>query len=101
MDSAVTKILREIVGDQNVIMDRKKIEDYPKDETPESVRLARASDIIVMKAGNSQEVSELLRLCNERRVCVFPRGEVRARARVRVLEYWIRKCTMYGLKGAV
>ncbi len=63
--------LKRIVGDKNVISD---VESYLYDETPKAVRPKASEDVIVVKPGSAEEVAEILRLANEKKVAVVVRG---------------------------
>lgn len=62
--------LREIVGEEHVLVDRDRLEPYTHDETPGLVGWPE----VVVRPGCTQEVSAVLRLASERRVPVTPRG---------------------------
>lgn len=68
-DEDVLQRLREIVGAENVLVDAEKVEPYAQDAVkekfpPEAVLLPRTAD----------EISQILRLANERRFPVTARG---------------------------
>lgn len=68
-DADVLRLLREIVGAENVLIDAERVEPYAADAVkekfpPEAVLLPRTAD----------EVSRILRLANERRFPVTARG---------------------------
>jgi glycolate oxidase len=50
------------------------IENYLRDETPESMRPQPAKDIVLVKPANTKDVAEIIKFANENRICVFPRG---------------------------
>ncbi|KYH36689.1 MAG: FAD-binding protein, partial [Candidatus Hecatellales archaeon B24] len=70
----IAEALKAIVGEKNTIYEREKLEDYLKDETYPKLRLKPASDIVVVKPSNAEEVSRILRFANEHGIPVFPRG---------------------------
>ncbi|HDI02468.1 MAG TPA: FAD-binding oxidoreductase, partial [Ignisphaera sp.] len=72
--SEVIEKLRNIVGSEWVVTDRAAIERYLYDETPEFIRPIAISDVVVVKPRTSEEVSEILKLANEEKIPVFPRG---------------------------
>jgi len=74
VEAEVVERLREIVGDDWVITERRSIEGYLYDETPPYIRPRACEDVVVVKPGSAEEVSRILRLANERRIPVFPRG---------------------------
>ena len=69
-DAGVIAALEGIVGSPNVIVVREMIEPYTHDETPE---LTGWPDVVV-KAASAEEVSAILKLANELRIPVTPRG---------------------------
>lgn len=70
----VARDLKAIVGEKNVIFEKERLEDYLRDETYPLLRLKPATEIVVAKPANAEEVSGILRYANERRIPVFPRG---------------------------
>jgi len=74
MDNQTFNALREIVGENNVLTGLTRIQDYLKDETAEPVRPRPASDVVVVKPADAKEISEILGLANNKRVCIFVRG---------------------------
>lgn len=70
----LTDRLEEIVGKDAVITKREQVESYLFDETCVPVRPSPSLDCIVVKPSSSQEVSRVLKLANEVRVPVYPRG---------------------------
>jgi len=66
--------LVKISGDDYVITERDRMENYLYDETPLAVRPKAAGNIIVVKPGNTQEISEILKLANVTKTPVFVRG---------------------------
>jgi len=64
----------KIVGRDWVITERKSMEPYLKDETPEPMRPQASDDLILVKPSSTQEVSNILKLANAKRVPVFPVG---------------------------
>ncbi len=63
--------LKGIVGENNVVLSP---EGYLYDETPESVRPEVSRDAVVVKPGNTMQVSEIMGLANRMRIPVFVRG---------------------------
>jgi len=74
MEAEFLRKLEEIVGKEWVVTQREALEDYLVDETAPSVRPRPAADVALVKPGSAQEVSGILKLANEERVPVFPRG---------------------------
>ena len=70
----VTKRLKEICGDAAVYTDYDMIQSYFYDETEEEVRPVACEDIIVVRPKKYEEVSEILKMCNETGTPVIPRG---------------------------
>jgi glycolate oxidase len=72
MDQDVIKKLKAIVGDQYVVTDDEKMEPYSHDEVAEE-EYAHMPDVVV-KPKTAQEISEIVKLANEKRIPVTPRG---------------------------
>jgi len=70
----VIRELEGIVGKDFVVTKREQIEGYLFDETCISVRPKPAQNCIVVKPKDSQQISKILRLANERKIPVYPRG---------------------------
>jgi len=66
--------LEDIVGKEWVVTRREAMEDYLTDETAQAVRPNPAADVVLLKPGSSQEISDILKLANEEKIPVFPRG---------------------------
>ncbi len=66
--------LREIVGEDWVIVDRVQMERYLIDETYTGLVMAPAQNVVVVKPANADEISQILRLANEQGFPVYPRG---------------------------
>lgn len=66
--------LEKIVGESYVVTDRSKIQDYLQDETAETMRPKPASDVVLVKPANTNELSELMKQANESKIPVFVRG---------------------------
>lgn len=66
--------LRSIVGEDWVITGEDKVQGYLYDETPPPMLPEASKDIVVVKPGNTKEVSEILKLANRYKIPVFPRG---------------------------
>ena len=66
--------LRRIVGDDWVVTDLSLMESYLVDVTALPVRPVPSSDVVVVKPADAQEISQILRLANDRLVPVVPRG---------------------------
>jgi len=66
--------LRSIVGAQFVLADPETVKPYLLDETAPPVRPKPAEDIVVVKPGNAEEVSKVMKLAHEKGIAVFPRG---------------------------
>ena len=68
------KKLYEIVGEKAVITDRQRMLPYLFDESVPAVRPEPAEKVIFLKPGNSQEISDILKLANQDKTPVFIRG---------------------------
>jgi glycolate oxidase len=66
--------LISILGEQYVLSDPETTKPYLLDETAPPVRPEPARNVVVVKPANAREVSEIMRLANERGIAVFPRG---------------------------
>ncbi len=71
LDKKVLDKLREIVGDDNVLVGNDINEEYAHDE---SLVIKGCLPEVVVKPGSVEEVSSILRLANERCIPVTPRG---------------------------
>ncbi|HML03896.1 MAG TPA: FAD-binding protein, partial [Candidatus Bathyarchaeia archaeon] len=74
MDTKILQVLNEIVGGSYVLTDRSLIQDYLQDETAETVRPEPASDIVLVKPANTDELSKLMRYADVNMLSVFIRG---------------------------
>ena len=74
MDARILKALEEIIGDPFVFTDRTEIQDYLQDETAEAMRPQPASDVVLVKPANTDELSRLMRYANWNKLPVFMRG---------------------------
>jgi glycolate oxidase len=70
----LVKELRRIVGKNNVITRRESLLDYLVDETASTVCPKPSSNVILVKPETTQEISKILRMANEFRIHVCPRG---------------------------
>jgi len=70
----IVERLQDIVGGNCVITDRERMLDYLTDETAPGIRPRPASELVLVRPATSEEVSRILKLANEERVPVFPRG---------------------------
>ena len=66
--------LEDIVGREWVITEEERMVDYLTDETAAEVKPQPASELVLVKPANSQEVSSILKLANYEKIPVFPRG---------------------------
>jgi glycolate oxidase len=69
---SVVRALRGIAGAKNVLVDDERIEGYGHDESS-SVEYGRAPDVVVLPTTTAQ-VAAIVRLANEERIPVTPRG---------------------------
>jgi len=66
--------LREIVGTSWATSEEEKIVDYLTDETAPGIKPQPATNVVVVKPADAQEVSKILKMANVERIPVFPRG---------------------------
>lgn len=69
-DSAVIEKLKAIVGESEVITSGEDLENYSHDETEDLVY----HPAVVVKPQTAEQVSEILKICNENLIAVTPRG---------------------------
>lgn len=74
MNSEIVRCLEDIVGQAYVLTDRSKIQDYLRDETAETVRPQPASDVILVKPANTNEISRIMKFADNMKIPVFLRG---------------------------
>ncbi|MBN1856279.1 MAG: FAD-binding oxidoreductase [Dehalococcoidia bacterium] len=74
MQNELVLKLKEIVGEDWVLTDPAFMEGYLTDVTALPVRPKPASDIVVVKPANAEEISSVLRFANEHRIPVIARG---------------------------
>ena len=68
------KKLQEIVGINHVVTDRERMQSYLFDETVVALRPQPAANVVLVKPGSSQEISELIKLANQDKTPAFIRG---------------------------
>lgn len=68
--AAAIEVMKQIVGDQFVLLDPDSLEAYGHDETEDFV----FPPDMVVKPGNAQEISQILKYCNEHLIPVVARG---------------------------
>ncbi len=66
--------LAGVVGDEWVVTDERALRRYLQDETVPSVHPQASKEVVVVKPGSAEEVAEVLKVANKRRVPVYPRG---------------------------
>ncbi len=74
MDKDVIERLENIVGKSYVVTERELIQNYLTDESADVIRPKPASDLVLVRPANTQEISDILRLAKENNIPVFPRG---------------------------
>ncbi|MCP8311770.1 MAG: FAD-binding oxidoreductase [Candidatus Methylarchaceae archaeon HK02M1] len=75
VDENLIKELKSICGSEYVITDKDKMLGYRTDETIEAEKMLRVPfPDVVVKPRSMEEISELLKLSNKKRVPVTPRG---------------------------
>jgi glycolate oxidase len=72
VDNGVLERLRRIVGEQFVVTDSEKMEQYSHDEVAEA-QYAHMPDVVV-KPRTAEEIAEIVKLANEKLIPVTPRG---------------------------
>jgi len=74
LDEIALEELRNILGNSNVNVEREQILNYLVDETPISVRPHPAADVVLVKPGNTEDVSRVMMFANEYQIPIYPRG---------------------------
>ena len=74
MDPTLLRELESIVGKDQMITRRENMLSYLSDETPALMEPKPASDIVVVKPLRASEVSAIIKLANDHKIPVFPRG---------------------------
>ncbi|MEM3521349.1 MAG: FAD-binding oxidoreductase [Thermoproteota archaeon] len=74
MMKEVVEKLEEIVEKDFILTKKELIESYLFDETSIPVRPKPTLNCIVVKPENSEQISRILKLANEKRIPVYPRG---------------------------
>ena len=74
MDHVLLRELESIVGRDQVISKRENMLSYLSDETPAVMEPKPAGDLVVVKPFSTNEVSAIVRLANNHRIPIFPRG---------------------------
>lgn len=74
MKKDVIANLKNIVGKDQVVTKREHMERYLTDETAYPVSPKPATDVVLVKPANTQEIRDILKLANRRKIPVFPRG---------------------------
>ena len=70
MSEEIIKRFSAIVGEENLFMDEDRLAEYGHDKTEDLVFLPD----IVLRPGTTSEVSDILKVCNEHKIPVTPRG---------------------------
>ncbi len=66
--------LKRIVGEHYVVTQREQIQGYLADETYLGVLPKPAENVVVVKPANPEEISAILKLANEEKILIYPRG---------------------------
>ena len=66
--------LESIVGGDQTITKRERMLNYLSDETPPVMEPKPASDIVVVRPKNANEVAAIVKLANQNKIPIFPRG---------------------------
>ena len=70
MEESIIQQLKEIVGDKNVETSSMSLYSYSYDATPGFQKIPDA----VVTPHNTEEISEIIKLCNENKIPITPRG---------------------------
>ncbi|MGE0588187.1 MAG: FAD-binding oxidoreductase [Cyclobacteriaceae bacterium] len=70
ISSNIIEAIESIVGKENVLTEESILAEYGHDKTEDLVFLPD----LVVKPGNTSEVSEILKICNQNKIFVTPRG---------------------------
>lgn len=68
--TAILNAFQEIVGKDQVLADEEALMEYSHDETEKLIYLPE----VVIKPSNTEEIAAIMKLCNEHRIPVTPRG---------------------------
>jgi glycolate oxidase len=68
------KKLQDIVGPNHVVTDRERMQTYLYDETVVTLRPQPSANVVLVKPGTPQEISEIMKLANQEKTPVFIRG---------------------------
>ncbi|MGA2626383.1 MAG: FAD-binding oxidoreductase [Candidatus Bathyarchaeia archaeon] len=74
MDPVLLSELEAIVGRDQTVTKRESMLNYLSDETPAFMEPKPASDIVVVRPKNANEVAAIVKLANQHKVPIFPRG---------------------------
>jgi len=74
MNEIALEKLRNILGNNNVSVEREQILNYLVDETPIPIRPHPAADVVLVKPLNTEDVSRLMIFANEHQIPIYPRG---------------------------
>jgi glycolate oxidase len=74
MNEIALEKLRNILGNNNVSVEREQILNYLVDETPIPIRPHPAADVVLVKPRNTEDVSRLMIFANEHQIPIYPRG---------------------------
>ncbi len=72
IDNDILKRLGQLIGEQYVVTDEEKMEPYSHDEIAEE-QYAHMPDVVV-KPKTAEEIAGIVRLANEKRIPITPRG---------------------------
>lgn len=74
VNAGVVGTLRKLIGEDWVLDNLEQTKGYLYDQTEELIRPRAAEDSIVVKPGNTKEISEILKYANEVKIPIVPRG---------------------------
>ena len=72
INQEILKKLNDIVGEQHVVTDAEKMEPYSHDEVADE-KYAHMPDVVV-KPATAQEIAAIVKMANEKRIPITPRG---------------------------
>src|SRR6516225_3028876 len=70
MSAEIISQFKKIVGEKNVLVDETDLNDYAHDQTEDLFYLPA----VVLRPRTASEISEVLKICNQHRIPVTPRG---------------------------
>ncbi len=74
MKQIIIKKMQEIVGEDWVVSDSDKVSSYCEDETEKAMKPKVCRDCVVVKPSCAEEISEIMKYCNDEKITVMARG---------------------------